>query len=101
VLGAALLRQDLLSNPAVTGAPAAPRPALTPISGTMPAALKIIARRAARAAERIAIEAVLDRVAWNRVKAARLLQISYGTLRYKIVDCGLAGRTRGLVRMAR
>jgi len=101
VLGAALLRQDLLSNRAVTRAPAEPGPALTPISGTRPAGLKTIARQAARAAERIAIEAALDHVAWNRVKAARLLQISYGALRYKIVDCGLARRVRGSVRTAR
>jgi DNA-binding NtrC family response regulator len=33
---------------------------------------------------------VLDRVGWNRVRAARLLQISYRTLLYKIADCGLA-----------
>jgi len=103
VLGTALLRQDSLSDPAgpVTPAPAGPGPALTRIAGTMPAGLKIIARRAARAAERIVIAAVLDHVAWNRVKAARLLQISYGTLRYKIVDCGLARRARGSVRTAR
>jgi DNA-binding NtrC family response regulator len=32
---------------------------------------------------------VLDRVHWNRAKAARLLQISYKALLYKIVQCGL------------
>ena len=62
------------------------RATLTPIPG----GLKTIARRAARAAERIAIEAMLDHVAGNRVKAARLLRISYSALRYKIADCGLA-----------
>jgi two-component system response regulator AtoC len=61
-----------------------PRPALdTPIS------LKDIARQAARDAERVAIKEVLDRVHWNRAKAARLLQISYKALLYKIVQCGL------------
>jgi two-component system response regulator AtoC len=61
-----------------------PRPAIdTPIS------LKDIARQAAREAERVAIKEVLDRVHWNRAKAARLLQISYKALLYKIVQCGL------------
>jgi two-component system response regulator AtoC len=61
-----------------------PRPgADTPIS------LKDIARQAAREAERVAIKEVLDRVHWNRAKAARLLQISYKALLYKIVQCGL------------
>src|SRR2546430_676738 len=43
----------------------------------------------AREAERVAIKEVLDRVHWNRAKAARLLQISYKALLYKIVQCGL------------
>src|SRR6266700_5542194 len=47
------------------------------------------ARQAARDAERVAIKEVLDRVHWNRAKAARLLQISYRALLYKIVQCGL------------
>src|SRR5207245_1664209 len=48
-----------------------------------------IPRQAARDAERVAIKEVLDRVHWNRAKAARLLQISYKALLYKIVQCGL------------
>jgi len=52
--------------------------------------LKDIARTAARDAERAVISEVLDRVHWNRVKAARVLQISYKALLYKIADCGLA-----------
>ncbi len=51
--------------------------------------LKDIARQAAREAERAAIHEVLDRVDWNRAKAARLLRISYKALLYKIVQCGL------------
>jgi two-component system response regulator AtoC len=54
-----------------------------------PISLKDIARRAARDAERVAIKDVLDQVHWNRAKAARLLQISYKALLYKIVQCGL------------
>jgi len=37
---------------------------------------------------------MLERVHWNRAKAARLLQISYKALLYKIVDCGLATPAR-------
>jgi two-component system, NtrC family, response regulator AtoC len=54
--------------------------------------LKEIARQAARDAERVAIKEVLDRVHWNRAKAARLLQISYKALLYKIVQCGLVNQ---------
>jgi len=59
--------------------------------------LKDIARQAARDAERVAIAEVLDRVHWNRAKAARLLQISYKALLYKIVDCGLVSPDKELV----
>jgi two-component system, NtrC family, response regulator AtoC len=57
--------------------------------------LKVIARQAARDAERVAIKEVLDRVHWNRAKAARLLQISYKALLYKIVQCGLVSHRPG------
>src|SRR5262249_10093007 len=59
------------------------------MSSEGPVSLKDIARQAARDAERVAIKEVLDRVHWNRAKAARLLQISYKALLYKIVQCGL------------
>jgi two-component system response regulator AtoC len=61
----------------------------TIVSPDAPISLKDIARQAAREAERVAIKEVLDRVHWNRAKAARLLQISYKALLYKIVQCGL------------
>jgi len=51
--------------------------------------LKAIARQAARDAERLVIADTLERVHWNRAKAARILQISYKALLYKIVDGGL------------
>ncbi len=54
--------------------------------------LKAIARQAARDAERIVIAETLNRVHWNRAKAARILQISYKALLYKIVDCGLGAK---------
>jgi two-component system response regulator AtoC len=57
--------------------------------------LKAIARRAAREAERLVIADTLERVHWNRTKAARILQISYKALLYKIVDCGLAQLSEG------
>lgn len=96
-LGTALSCHDVLSTRAgvATLTPPGSGGPFTAISGTIPNGLKTIGRLAARAAERIAIAAVLDHVDWNRVKAARLLQISYGTLRYKIVDCGLARRAPG------
>jgi DNA-binding NtrC family response regulator len=65
---------------------AVPPPATSPDTAI---SLKDIARQAARDAERVAIKEVLDRVHWNRAKAARLLQISYKALLYKIVQCGL------------
>jgi two-component system response regulator AtoC len=69
---------------------AGPAPAMpTATAADTVISLKEIARQAARDAERVAIKEVLDRVHWNRAKAARLLQISYKALLYKIVQCGL------------
>ena len=51
--------------------------------------LKEVARRAARAAERDAMSRVLEETGWNRVRAAKLLKISYRALLYKIKDAGL------------
>jgi two-component system, NtrC family, response regulator AtoC len=51
--------------------------------------LKGIARRAARDAERLALEHVLNSVRWNRVEAARRLKVNYKTLLLKIRDLGL------------
>ncbi len=64
-------------------------PAMAAVAPDQVISLKEIARQAARDAERVAIKEVLDRVHWNRAKAARLLQISYKALLYKIVQCGL------------
>ena len=72
-----------------TTMPAPATVAAPPVADTM-MGLKDVARRAARDAERLAIKDMLERVHWNRAKAARLLQISYKALLYKIVDCGLA-----------
>ena len=70
-----------IPEPATNGAPVrAPRST---------ASLKEIARSAARAAEREAIARVLEETGWNRVRAARLLRVSYRALLYKIKDVGL------------
>ena len=51
--------------------------------------LKDIAREAAMAAEREAMARVLAETRWNRMKAAKLLKISYRALLYKIKQVGL------------
>jgi two-component system response regulator AtoC len=54
--------------------------------------LKDIGRQAALAAERQAIRSVLEQTGWNRVRAAKVLRISYRALLYKMKQVGL---TRG------
>jgi two-component system response regulator AtoC len=90
VLGSArTVQQEMVANLNHTnGSPSPATPTVT-VSPEGPVSLKDIARQAARDAERVAIKEVLDRVHWNRAKAARLLQISYKALLYKIVQCGL------------
>jgi two-component system response regulator AtoC len=92
VLGSARpVHQEIAGNVSRGARPAAP-PAAVAAASLSPEgviSLKEIARQAAREAERVAIKEVLDRVHWNRAKAARLLQISYKALLYKIVQCGL------------
>jgi len=62
-----------------------PVPAVKP--GTV--SLKLVARKAAQAAEREAIVRALEQTRWNRLQAAKLLNISYRALLYKIKDSGL------------
>jgi len=94
VLGSALsVHQEILNRIGSAGrgpvalvdgiAAAAPEPVRS---------LKEIARQAVQEAERQAIREILDRVHWNRAKAARLLQINYKTLLSKMVQCGLVTR---------
>ena len=92
VLGSARpVHVEIVGN--LNGARSAARPGVIALetrpNPEAPISLKDIARQAARDAERVAIKEVLDRVHWNRAKAARLLQISYKALLYKIVQCGL------------
>jgi two-component system response regulator AtoC len=93
VLGSARpVHQEILANLNRGAKPTTPATAVAAVATVNPDAvisLKEIARQAARDAERVAIKEVLDRVHWNRAKAARLLQISYKALLYKIVQCGL------------
>ena len=72
-----------------TAPAASPAPASVAVASLAVASLKDIARTAARAAEREAIARVLAQTGWNRVRAARLLKISYRALLYKIKDAGL------------
>jgi two-component system response regulator AtoC len=51
--------------------------------------LKEISRRAVLEAEREVIARALEQCRWNRVKAAKMLKISYRALLYKIKDMGL------------
>ena len=55
-----------------------------------PVALRDIGKRAAREAEREALQRVLYQTNWNRKKAAKILEVSYKTLLQKIKECGLA-----------
>ncbi len=55
----------------------------------LPVGLKELARRAAREAERVAIQEALRRTQWNRIQTAKLLKISYKALLYKMQECGL------------
>jgi two-component system, NtrC family, response regulator AtoC len=57
--------------------------------------LKDIARKAAQVAEREAILQALEQTQWNRVRAAKLLEISYRALLYKIKDSRLDRERRG------
>jgi transcriptional regulator with PAS, ATPase and Fis domain len=63
-------------------------------SGPATISLKDISRRAALAAERKAILWALDETRWNRVRAAKLLNISYRALLGKIKDLALDEGTR-------
>jgi DNA-binding NtrC family response regulator len=66
--------------------------------GTGSVSLKHIARQAAHAAEREVMLLVLERTEWNRVRAAKLLEISYRALLYKIKEFGLSPARRPATR---
>ena len=94
VLGDPLLRRSPLAGLATPSADSAgPRPAK---AATL--SLKDIGRKAAQVAEREAILQALEQTQWNRVRAAKLLEISYRALLYKIKDNGLERERRGVHR---
>jgi two-component system response regulator AtoC len=86
-------RMMVLGEPFLTrlDAPAA-QPAEGPRAGRpleVALSLKDIGRTAARSAEESAIRRALEQTRWNRVKAAKLLNISYRALLYKIKDASI------------
>jgi two-component system response regulator AtoC len=84
VLGDPLLRRSPLPGPA----PAADDGGVRTVK-TATTSLKDISRKAAQIAEKEAILQALEQTQWNRVRAAKLLDISYRALLYKIKDSGL------------
>jgi two-component system response regulator AtoC len=85
VLGDPLLRRSPLpSGVGPSEENGAPRPGK---AATL--SLKDISRKAAQIAEREAILQALEQTQWNRVRAAKMLEISYRALLYKIKDSGL------------
>jgi two-component system response regulator AtoC len=90
VLGDPLLRRSPLPGAAGDDTNGGTRPAK---AATM--SLKVISRKAAMVAEREAILQALEQTQWNRVRAAKLLEISYRALLYKIKDNGLERERRG------
>jgi two-component system, NtrC family, response regulator AtoC len=76
-----------LVAPAVAAAP--PVASAEPFAENKGLSLKEISRRAVLEAERDVIARALAQCRWNRVKAAKMLKISYRALLYKIKDMGL------------
>jgi two-component system response regulator AtoC len=74
--------------PGPPSAPVATGPA-PPAAGGRTVRLPEVARAAAMAAEREAIQQALDQLRWNRRKAAQLLGVSYKTLLNKMKECGI------------
>ncbi len=77
-----------LATPALP-ASASASPASEPFAASKGFSLKEISRRAVLEAEREVIARALEQCRWNRVKAAKMLKISYRALLYKIKDMGL------------
>jgi two-component system response regulator AtoC len=60
--------------------------------------LRDIARRAAREAEKNALQSALSRCGGNRAAAARQLKVSYKTLLQKLAETGLSDTPRSELR---
>ena len=91
VLGDPLLRRSPLPG---DGPPTEDHGGMRPVKAAT-VSLKDISRKAAQVAEREAILQALEQTQWNRVRAAKLLEISYRALLYKIKDSGLDRERRG------
>jgi len=65
------------------------------VTNAMLPGLRDIARRAAQEAERLALQAALERCGGNRAAVARELRVSYKTLLQKLAQAGLTGAQRG------
>jgi two-component system response regulator AtoC len=85
VLGDPLLARTPLANESPLRTNVATPARLTNIC------LKEISHNASLAAERGAISQVLEETGWNRVRAAKMLRISYRALLYKMKRVGLHG----------
>ena len=83
VVGEIIGRHQVLLGTAAQPAP--PLQTLEPGPGN----LRDVGRRAAKEAERVVIQRMLEQTRWNRRQAAELLQISYKALLYKIKEYGL------------
>src|SRR5262249_24437501 len=59
---------------------------------TSAGSLRAVTRKAARAAERDMILKALEETQWHRLRAAKLLNISYRSMLYKIKEAGLNGK---------
>lgn len=93
ILGNARLGNLPPPSPAPAAQPSKPSHPGQPAAGVF---LKDVARKAARHAEKEEILKMLERTRWNRVSAAKLLNISYRSLLYKMKDAGL-DRTHPIV----
>ena len=78
----------LLAQPTGPG-PASPADPAADAAPPEPVSLRDVVREAARRTEREEIRKMLHRTRWNRVKAAKLLNISYRSLLYKMKTSGL------------
>jgi len=84
-----VLDDQRVAGNAFSGPAQARPPALQGATSPAPISLKEVGRRAAQDAERAAILQMLDRTRWNRLRAAKLLNISYRALLYKMKDAGI------------
>jgi two-component system, NtrC family, response regulator AtoC len=79
-----------LAPPSAAEAPAGPKKQPVPT-----VSLKEVGRRAAQDAERAAILQMLEQTRWNRLRAAKLLNISYRALLYKMKEAGISPGREG------